>query len=429
MNVLILYTNSPFKGAGGVVFDFFNELKKKGHHVKVLVNDYDPAEYPEEIINLQTYFLYKKREIIHKILTKLKLKKKQVTNPDYHFQDLDERKTYFSTNALLRKAGIKPDVIIVFFAKNFISAKNIYELNKKTGAPVFWLLYDMAAFTGGCHYAWDCTGYQNSCGNCPGLYSSNSADITNQNLEFKKRYLDKTDIRIVSGSEWQYRQAKKSTLFKNKTIHKILNGTNHEIFKPAPKEIIRKKLGLSPDRKIIFFGAVYLDHKRKGFKYLLEALKILKTLVKEDSQMDRNILLLIAGLEFDDIKKELPFEYHYMGMLDNGPGIASAYQAADVFVCPSIEDSGPMMINQSVMCGTPVVSFETGVSPDLVINGETGYCAQIGNSKELAMGINTILQLNESEAETMKNKCRKLALELIHPEVNLSQWLKVLTIK
>jgi glycosyltransferase involved in cell wall biosynthesis len=295
-----------------------------------------------------------------------------------------------------------------------------------TGAPVYWLIYDMAAMTGGCHYAWDCKGYLDSCGKCPGLYSSNPADVTYKNMLYKKQYLDKTDVRIVSGAEWQYRQVTKSTLFKNHTVHKILNAINSEVFKPLPKKTVREKLGIGENKKVIFFGAVYLDHKRKGFDYLFEALGMLKEMFANDPQLAKDVVLLVAGQEFERIKDKLPFDHHYMGMLDSH-AMASAYQAADLFVCPSIEDSGPTMVNQSVMCGTPVVSFETGVSLDLVITGKTGYLATLRDSKDLAKGMFTILTQTNEESEAMRNNCRSLALRLFHPDVNNESWASIIT--
>ena len=112
----------------------------------------------------------------------------------------------------------------------------------------------------------------------------------------------------------------------------------------------------------------------------------------------------------------MPFESKYLGYLDNNYAIASAYQAADVFICPSIEDSGPMMINQSIMCGTPVVSFEMGVSVDLVITGETGYRAKIKDSGDMAQGISEILKLNSDNYYDLSLRCRKHALNLYSPE-------------
>ena len=179
-------------------------------------------------------------------------------------------------------------------------------------------------------------------------------------------------------------------------------------------------MNITTNKKVIFFGAVGLTEKRKGMHYLIESLNKLKEVINNtDSDLGNNILLLVAGGGFDEIADLLPFESHYLGYLDNNYGIATAYQVADVFLCPSIVDSGPMMINQSIMSGTPVVSFEMGVSLDLVISGETGYRARIKDSSDMAKGIFNILKLNSEDYFRLSMRCRELALKLCSHEIRM----------
>ena len=415
-------TYNPNLASGIVALDLFNLMQKRGHNVKLLVNRYDQT-YPAGVISMETWLMSLKRAAIFKFqwrFDKLKsvLKKKEKTNPDFRFFQLREQKLIYKTDKIIKKAGLKPDAIIVLFANKFINAKNIFELSEKTNATVFWMMFDMAPLTGGCHYAWDCKGYQKNCGNCPGLFSTNPYDVSYENISFKRDYLNKTKIEILAASEWQFEQAKRSSLFENNAIHKVLLSVDSNIFKPVDKVSLRLKLNINANRKILFFGSVGLTEKRKGMYYLIESLKLLKQKAdRNNNNLTNDIVLLIAGREVEQIVDSLPFEYHYLGMVNNTYGIASAYQAADVFVCPSVEDSGPMMINQSIMCGTPVVSFEMGVAFDLVITGETGYRAKYKNIDDLAQGILNILTLNEIDYKAMSDNCRNLALRLCSQDV------------
>lgn len=426
MNILVLNTHNPLKASGIVALDLFNQLKDKGHAVKLLVNDYD-KDYPEGIISLESsialkwkLFLEKIEWRVNKLREFLKLNDKNRTDPNYPFFKLNERKQIYSTARILKAARIKPDMIIILFAKGFINAKNIYELNKFTGAEIFWLMFDMAPFTGGCHYAWECKGYQLNCGKCPGLYSSDPFDISYKNLAYKKKFFDKVNIHALAGSEWQYQQARMSTLFKNMPVHKLLLPIDSSIFRPVDKAKLRADMKINPERKVIFFGAVGLSEIRKGMHLLIESLYKLKDLISQsDSDLQDKILLLIAGRGFDSLERTLPFEAHYLGYLDNKSGIASAYQAADVFLCPSIEDSGPMMINQAIMSGTPVVSFEMGVSLDLVINGKTGYRAKLKDSSDMAQGIFNILNLSATDHKNLSDQCRNVGLKYCSPEIRI----------
>lgn len=427
MNILLLYTHNPVATSGVIPMDLMHEFTQKGHHVKLIVNSYAP-DYPAGLESMETSFRLKKNNFIKRVKAKLGLDKTIATDPKYHFFELNEEKSYYKTKDILKKAGFKPDVIILFFVKGFLNTKNVYELNKLTSAPVYWLLYDMAPLTGGCHYAWECTGYQKNCGSCPGLYSSDPHDISFRNLAYKKEYLDKTNLHVVTASEWVYKQAHASTLFKHHPIHKILTSFNRNIFKPVDKKEIRTKHGIDPNKKIIFFGAFRMFDERKGMQYLLKSLHILKDRVK-NTPLGTNILLLVAGTGFDKIKDSLPFAYHNMGMLDNSYGIASAYQLTDIFLCPSVEDSGPTMINQSIMCGTPVVSFDMGIAPDLVINGKTGYRAKLKDSDDMANGMVELLSMSELAYTTMSENCRQLALEQYDQSVNIEKWLNILNNK
>jgi glycosyltransferase involved in cell wall biosynthesis len=426
MNVLILNTHNPLKASGAVAMDLFNEFKRSKHEVRLLVNSYD-KNYPEGVICVQTYKSALWKELLEKIewrvntLRKfLKLKDQHRKDPNYSFFQLNEKKQIYRTNRILKAAVIKPDLIIILFANGFINAKNLYELYKKTQARIFWLMFDMAPFTGGCHYAWDCKGYEGTCGNCPALFSSDPFDLSHKNLIYKKAFLDRINLEILAGSEWQYKQAKMSTLFKNGRIHKVILPIDSSVFKPVDKEKLKTTMKISGNKKIIFFGAMGLTERRKGMQYLIESLNELNKIIENaGSDLGNNILLLVAGKGFDAIASQLPFEYHSLGYLDNNYGIASAFQVADVFICPSIEDSGPMMINQSIMSGTPVVSFDMGVAIDLVINGETGYRAKIKDSEDMANGIFEILKLNSDDYSKISTKCRELALELCSYETRM----------
>lgn len=417
-------TYNPNLASGIVALDFFNLLLAKGHNVKLLVNRYD-ANYPEGVVSMETKIksikrtaLYKFQWRYRKVKSRLKFDQRENTDPDYRFFQLQEQKLIYKTGKLIKKAALKPDIIIVLFAKKFINARNIYELYEKTHAKVYWLMFDMAPLTGGCHYAWDCKGYQNNCGNCPGLYSTNPFDLSYKNIQYKRHFLNKTNIEILTASEWQYKQAKDSSLFRNSKIHKLFLSVDSTIFKPVNKDELRLKLNIPANKKILFFGSVGLTEKRKGMFYLIESLKVLKQKPENaDSLIINEIILLVAGRQFEQIADLLPFECHYMGMVNNTYEIASAYQAADVYVCPSIEDSGPMMINQSMMCGTPVVSFEMGVALDLVKTGETGYRAKLKDINDMADGILNILTLDKANYKVMSDNCRDLALKLCSPEV------------
>lgn len=275
--------------------------------------------------------------------------------------------------------------------------------------------------TGGCHYAWDCIGYVDGCINCPavGIIHQN---LPSKTLQYKKKMIENIGIEPISGTAWLTMQLKKSLLFKDTKIHEIMLGIDTEIFKPLNEDdilSIKLKYDLPPDKKIIFFGASSTTEERKGFDYLIKALE----LISQNSSIESSsVIIVTAGKVIsEDIFKNIRLPHRHISYLNGDTELAQAYQIATVFVSPSIEDSGPMMINESIMCGTPVVSFKMGVAEDLVFNGETGYVAELKNIDDLSNGIRKIINLEYKEYKKMQENCRKIGLEKCSIEVQMKK--------
>ncbi len=312
----------------------------------------------------------------------------------------------FSAKEILNRTQFEPDLIILYWVKFFLTPEIISELQAITTAKIFWVLMDMAPFTGGCNYSFGCERFSDSCGKCPALGARRATDLSSKLLEQKKKYFADIEISIISPTTTLTRQVSKSAVFRHKKINTVLLGIDSFLFKPADKKVARESLGLPLDKKIVFFGAQKLSSKRKGMQYLIESLKSLATKLPREGQ--NGIFLAYAGTE--DSLQRLPFSSKYLGFLDEEELVA-AYQAADVFVCSSIEDSGPAMINESLMCGTPVVAFDMGVAPDLVHNDLTGYKAELKNSEDMANGISKVLGLSDRDYDNLSENCRRIALE------------------
>lgn len=402
-NIVILTAVHPYKASGRSVTDLKDLLKTKGFNVIIVTNAYLREEI-KDVVSVKQFYSF----IINKIFKKIVLKifKVKETNPIYYMYDQNSHRRKFNINIILNKLPFKPNAFIYLFQQGFLNEEALYDLNKITGAPIYRYMADMAELTGGCHYAWDCEGYMKSCGKCPGLYSDNPKDETFENFRFKEYFINKTNVTVVAGTEWQMHQIEKGTLYGSKPRFKILSPTNENLFNIGNKIRARTELNLPLKNKIIFFGAVNNSDQRKGGKELIEALIFLNSLISDKDKS--NIHLLVVGNKSDSKIAELGFSITNLGYV-NYEVLAKAYQAADVFLCTSIEDSGPTMINQSIMSGTPVVSFMMGVAADLVIKGQTGYAAELKNTKDLAQGIKYILELSITQQIEYSNNCRLLA--------------------
>ena len=138
-----------------------------------------------------------------------------------------------------------------------------------------------------------------------------------------------------------------------------------------------------------------------------------------------DIFLLIAGHHAKSLLELLPFQHKHLGYLKDEVTLSMAYQAADVFVCPSIDDQGPMMIPESMMCGTPVVAFDNGIAPELIVDMETGYLAQYRDSFDLAHGIYQVL--TSDRQNEMKVSSREMAFKGHSPQVVAKKYIQLYT--
>lgn len=411
MNILHLST-VDYGGAGTAMVRLHQRLRAIGINSRVLVRESrSDISYIYSLKYKKTlyFILYK---VIIKVLTKL----------DYSFNS-QKLSMNISAKDLLNRVDFTPDIIVVHSLSNFISSNDILNLYRATNAPIIFHLLDMASFTGGCHYAWDCKGYLQKCNSCPAIYFSNKFTNPKVIMEEKIKKFNNIPIAIVAGSAHLLSQVKKSRLFCNKYLEKILIGIDEKTFKPVDNNLSKHQLRIPKNKKIIFFGAQSFKDRRKGMSYLLRALKKLADMPSIDK---KNILLVTAG--HDSIKDkidELGFGYQHIGFLQGDQKLALAYQAADMFICPSIEDSGPMMINEAMMCGTPVVAFEMGVATDLIISGKNGYIAKLCDSDSLAKSISNIIQLSNKELLIMSKNAREQALELCSYSVQTTGFLKL----
>lgn len=270
------------------------------------------------------------------------------------------------------------DIINLHWVAGFIDYPEFFKRIKK---PVVWTLHDMNAFTGGCHYSSGCDKYKSDCDWCPQLAGTKEPGITKKLLSIKQRSFSSVNLNIVTPSGWLLSCAKESRLLKNNAIQLIPYSLNLEVFRPIDKIQARTQLGLPLDRKIILFVSSSLDNKRKGLELLIKGLSILKN-------ADEYLLCSVGQTNFS----ENTINNITLGEIKEEQQMALAYNAADVFVLPAIEDNLPNVAIESVACGVPVIAFNIGGMPDIVKHGFNGLLCQKTNAVELSETINSFFK-------------------------------------
>jgi glycosyltransferase involved in cell wall biosynthesis len=402
MNVLhIAMTDTG--GAGNAAYNIHKLMCQDGINSKMLV--FRKTKKDDNVIEFNFSYLSLLRKGFRKLKYEITKKQHKKINAKYNFYNLEEKNNYIPTKYILKHLPFKPDVIVFHSITHFINTKNIYELYKAMGAKMYWQLMDMSPLTGGCHFAWDCKGYHFDCSDCPALSTKKLKKRAFENYKYKNEYLSQTPISIIYSSSTMDKESQASSLFKDKEKFGIFLSVDEERYKPKEMETARKEFDLAVDAKIIFYGAQHISIERKGFKYFLAALDELKKNLTEEEQS--KVIILLAG--YMDKNYKLPFEVKYVGYIDTD-SLISAYQASNLYFCSSIEDSGPVMINEVIMCGTPVVSFNMGVAPDLIKSGKTGYLAALKDTVDIANGLKQVLFMSDIEHNKMSENCRNLAL-------------------
>jgi glycosyltransferase involved in cell wall biosynthesis len=119
--------------------------------------------------------------------------------------------------------------------------------------------------------------------------------------------------------------------------------------------------------------------------------------------------LIVFGKSNQNVFSSLPYKTNDLGMLKEESKIVQAYNAADLFILPSLEDNLPNTIMESLSCGTPVVAFSTGGIPEMIDHKVNGYLAEYKNAEDLANGIyHTLFQLENID---LKFNARKKVLD------------------
>lgn len=295
---------------------------------------------------------------------------------------------------------IKPDIIHLHNLHGYyLNIKSLFEYLKSSGRPVVWTLHDCWPFTGHCsHFQFvNCMKWQTVCYECPlthGYPKSWGFDNSYKNYLEKKRFFTGVkNMVLVSPSEWLVNHLRASFL-SNYDIRLIFNGVDTDKFTPVNSEQIKAKYKLN---KKYILGVASIWTEKKGLKDFIELRKIL----------DPQIEIVLVGLSKAQIK------ILHSGMIgiirtENVNELAALYSGAEVFVNPTYVDNFPLVNIESLACGTPVTTYNTGGSSE-AIDIETGIVVEKGNLRELH---GSIMQIIFKQDHFNSAQCRARALKM-----------------
>lgn len=267
--------------------------------------------------------------------------------------------SYFGTKQLLRQLDeLSPDILHLHNLHGwYINIPMLFDYIRKKKIKTVWTLHDCWAFTAQCsHFTIEkCEKWKTGCFSCPRyrLYPGTWVDRTRRMYKLKKRWFTGLDdLTIVTPSVWLGELVKQSFL-KEYPVQVINNGIDLSIFKPTPSDF-REKYHLQNKKIILGVASVWTD--RKGLDVFIELSK----------RLDPDTYQIVLVGTDSAVDQQLPNSILSIHRTPNPYKLAEIYTAADVFVNPTREENYPTVNMEAIACGTPVVTFNTGGSTEMI---------------------------------------------------------------
>ena len=295
---------------------------------------------------------------------------------------------------------LKPDIIHLHnIHDHWLNYKIIFEYFNSIDTPIVWTQHDCWAFSGGCmHFVHtNCEKWKNECEKCP--QKSKSIDRSKIHFKLRKNFFSNVNLTLVPVSQWMGNFLQESFL-KNKKIEVIHNGVDLNVFKPISDNKGKNKF------QILAVSSVW--HRSKG---LYDVFK-LRELLSEEYE------IIIVGLSANQVK-QLPKGIIGIQRTQNIQELVQLYSKSDVFINPTYADTFPTVNLEALACGTPVITYKTGGSPE-AIDEKTGIVVEQGDVRAL---VNAIKQVREKPL--LSENCRLRAEQLFNKDKCFEKYIEL----
>lgn len=384
-----------FGSTGNIILDLANALEKEGDIGTICC----PSSRTNRKKNIRNQIFIGSRlgRNIHLLLGKL-------TGLHGLFSIID---TY---NFLRKIDRINPDVIHLHNLHDcYINLPILFHYLKKSNANIIWTLHDCWSITGSCtHFSMiKCEKWKYGCVDCPqiNVYPSSLIDQSKVMWRMKKKLFTGIEhMTLVAPSNWLQSVIQQSFMshYNTKTI---LNGVNLVIFKKT-KSNFRAQYSL--ENKNVVLGVAFSWSSKKGLDIFIRLAK----------DLPESYQIILVGVT-PQIKVNLPNNIISIAQTSNQLELAQIYSASDVFVNPTREEVLGLTNIEALACGTPVVTFNAGGSPEC-LDDKSGYIVEIDDYISLKKKIMDVCLYHPFSEQN----CRKRA-ELFNYNNMINQYLKL----
>jgi glycosyltransferase involved in cell wall biosynthesis len=284
--------------------------------------------------------------------------------------------------------------------------------NKK----VIWTLHDESLITGHCSCTLGCERWKMGCGQCPDLsiYPKVNFDNTSKVLKSKKKWIGDLQPIIVTPSHWLEKRVR-IAYPELKHVQVIPNGIDTRIFQPLEKKAARARLKLPlTNKKIVLFVAEFAT--KNPFK----GGEILRNLISDVDFKDF-LFLTVGGQQETSYLNHISFPY-----ISDEQDLVLLYASADVLLYPTQADNLPLVVLESMACGTPVIASNLGGIPEIITSKELGILVEeYKNPTAFKNAINSFFGLNSEEIEKMSTEVHKHIKKYFSLEMMTSNYLRL----
>ncbi len=380
MKVLMINVVCGIRSTGRICTDLAAELEKKGHEVKIAYGRENvPANYQKYAIRIGTDF-------------------------DWLFHCAEAR--LFDNSGFGSRVATKrfiewvklydPDIIHLHNIHGYyINLEVLFDYLRTCGKKIIWTLHDCWSFTGHSVYCdvVNCDKWINGCSKCPIIkeYPTSYVDRSKYNWAKKKAILTGIpNLSIVTPSEWLAKLVKKSFLAEY-PVTVIHNGINTSQFYPAESDF-KQAHGIV--NKFMLLGVSSAWDEMKGLSDYIN----LSSILGDEYQV------VLVGLTKRQLSK-LPNNVIGIERTNSVKELAEIYSAADLYVNLSYCENYPTVNLESLACGTPVLTYDTGGSAESAGKGivvKKGDLLAVADAVKKSKDCNIVTEFNREEFDCQR---------------------------
>ena len=322
-----------------------------------------------------------------------------------------------ATRAFIREVdALRPDVIHIHNLHGyFLNYRLLFDYLSHQEVPVIWTVHDCWLYTGHCYYysARGCSGWQTGCGHCPQqreFPASLLVDRSHRNYTDKQRAftsLPRERFMLIPVSHWMEGEMRHSFL-KDCRMRVIHNGIDTETFSPQQGSEILEQYGLKG--KKVLLGVASIWSREKGLEDFIR----MADMLHEDER------IVLVGID-EKTARKLPPKVIPIRRTANVHQLAQLYSAATAFVNPTWQDNYPTVNLEAISCGTPVVTYRTGGSPESITDA-TGIVVPQGNIGDMLAAVR---QIEARGKDAFATPCRDYALAHFRKEDRYMDYIRL----